>query len=142
MQLLSPHLSSCHPSIPSSCPPPLASPLPFLLHRGTKPDCNYCLQVFTHSHILMEANCCSLHNPKMGLNPQVKKKKYIKPCQYYPTPLTSVPTTYKYFKSQHLYYHYSLFVFLVFPQSYHLYHIPLYITYELGPLQVTMFKTT
>lgn len=73
MQPLLPHLSSCHTSIPSSSPPPLASPLPFLLHRGTKPNRNYCLQVFTQSHILMEPNCWSLDNPKVGLNPQVKK---------------------------------------------------------------------
>lgn len=93
MQPLLPHLSSCHPSIPSSSHPPLASTTSFLLHRRTKPGCNYCLQVFTHSHILMESNCWSTHNPKMGLNPQVKKKIFTEPCslwtcQYHPTPLT------------------------------------------------------
>lgn len=77
MQPHLPHLSSCHPPIPSSSPPPLASPIPFLLHRGTKPDCNYCLQVLTHSHILMEPNYWSLHNPKIGLNHHLKKPALI-----------------------------------------------------------------
>lgn len=72
MQPLSPHQSSCHPSIP---PPPQASAPLFLLGRGTETGCNYCLQVFTYSHILMEPNCWSFHNPKTGLNPQLRKKK-------------------------------------------------------------------
>lgn len=74
MQPLSPHQSSCHPSIPSSPPPQASAPL-FLLGRGTKTGCNYCLQVFTYSHILMEPNCWSFHNPKIGLNLQLRKKK-------------------------------------------------------------------